>query len=134
MLQIFIPFLIFIQLFLFPTVTCVEIISSSPSMVVVREGEKLDLFCESSTPYQWCYWAHNSTEYPTTSHKGGGGGEGGDSVGVPVEEVQHQVWPPRVQGRGGEGGSMEMPPGRHGQSGGGEDKVRQTVTISAWWA
>ena len=21
---------------------------------------------------QWCYWAHNGSEYPTTSHKGGG--------------------------------------------------------------
>ena len=51
---------------------CVEIVSSSTSMVVVKEGEELDLFCESSTPYQWCYWAHNSSEYPTTSYKGGG--------------------------------------------------------------
>ena len=32
--------------------------------VVVREGETLDLFCESSSPYQWCYWAHNSTQPP----------------------------------------------------------------------
>ena len=55
-----------------PTCTSVEIVSSSSSMVVVREGEEMDLFCESSTPYQWCYWAHNKTEYPTTSHKGGG--------------------------------------------------------------
>ena len=22
--------------------------------------------------FQWCYWAHNGSEYPTTSHKGGG--------------------------------------------------------------
>ena len=49
-----------------------KIVSSSTSMVVVREGEELDLFCESSTPYQWGYWAHNTSEYPTTSHKGGG--------------------------------------------------------------
>ena len=62
----------FILIFLSHLCTCVEIVSSSPSKVVVREGEELDLFCESSTPYQWCYWAHNNTEYPTTSHKGGG--------------------------------------------------------------
>ena len=24
------------------------------------------------TLFQWCYWAHNGSEYPTTSHKGGG--------------------------------------------------------------
>ena len=60
--------------FLFHLCPSLEIVSSSPSMVVVREGEELDLFCESSTPYQWCYWAHNTSEYPTTSHKGGGEG------------------------------------------------------------
>ena len=50
----------------------VEIVSTSPSFQTVRQGEELDLFCESSSPYQWCYWAHNSSEFPTTSHKGGG--------------------------------------------------------------
>ena len=54
------------------TCMCVEIVSSNPSMVVAREGEELEIFCESSTPYQWCYWAHNTTEYPTTAYKGGG--------------------------------------------------------------
>ena len=46
---------------------------------MVREGSPLDLYCESSTPYQWCYRAHNSSrtphqylEYPTTAHQGGG--------------------------------------------------------------
>ena len=72
LLQMYLLFFLSVQLICTPICTCVEIISSSPSMVVVREGEELDLFCESSTPYQWCYWAHNSTEYPTTSHKGGG--------------------------------------------------------------
>ena len=65
--------------------------STSERAVTVREGEALDLFCDSTTPYQvsgeckvytctvrsrlmlqWCYWAHNGSEYPTTSHKGGG--------------------------------------------------------------
>jgi len=60
-------------------VQSVQIISSSGPDVVVKEGEALDLFCESSSPYQWCYWAHNSTqppyqsrEFPTTAHQGGG--------------------------------------------------------------
>ena len=58
----------------------VDIVSSSAPMMVVREGEELDLFCESATPYQWCYWAHNTSEYPTTSHKGGG------------EVIEETVW------------------------------------------
>ena len=61
---------------------------TSSQRVTVRKGESLDLFCDSVTPYQvsltqdqkifesklfqWCYWAHNGSEYPTTSHKGGG--------------------------------------------------------------
>ena len=51
------------------TCTSVKIVSKSPSMLMVREGEQLDLFCESITPYRWCYWAHNNVEYLTTSYK-----------------------------------------------------------------
>ena len=75
------------------TASGVEIIKTSEQQITVREGETLDLYCESATPYQvytcikignnygiltdqfklqWCYWAHNGSEYPTTSHKGGG--------------------------------------------------------------
>ena len=53
-------------------VSGVEIVGTSPSQVLIKQGSSLDLYCESRTPYQWCYWAHNGSEYPTTSHKGGG--------------------------------------------------------------
>jgi len=71
--------LLFLFVAFIPSVHSVQIIASSGPDVVVREGETLDLFCESSSPYQWCYWAHNSTqppyqsrEFPTTAHQGGG--------------------------------------------------------------
>ena len=41
-------------------------------MVVVPSGSPLSLFCESPSPYQWCYWAHQGQEYPTTAHIKGG--------------------------------------------------------------
>ena len=52
---------------LFGVVHNLTIISSSPSVTLVKESENLDLFCESSEPYQWCYWAHNTSEYLTTA-------------------------------------------------------------------
>ena len=30
----------------------VEIVGTSPSQVMVRQGESLDLYCDSNTPYQ----------------------------------------------------------------------------------
>ena len=45
----------------------IEVKSSSPSTVVVKYGKPLDLFCESKTPYQWCYFAHNISEFLTTA-------------------------------------------------------------------
>ena len=62
------PYLFILSL-LSPPSTSVKIVSKSPSMVMVRKGEPLDLFCESITPYRWCYWAHNNVEYLTTSYK-----------------------------------------------------------------
>merc|ERR1719320_1983041 len=42
-----------------------EIESYSGDLMVGRVGEDLELFCESSDPYQWCYWAHGDQEYRT---------------------------------------------------------------------
>ena len=40
----------------------VEIVSSNPSMVVAWQGEEWEIFCENSSPYQWCYLAHNTNK------------------------------------------------------------------------
>ena len=64
--------LLILLLSVFLSARGVEIVGTSPSKVTVRPGDSLDLYCDSITPYQWCYWAHNGSEYPTTSHKGGG--------------------------------------------------------------
>ena len=109
----------------------VEIVSTSAAQQEVRAGEELDLYCESATPYQWCYWAHGGAEYPTTSHKGGGevrwawqppAGHGTNprhpqaahAVGVRVAEVQHAVRPPPGGGGAAVGGGVEVSPGQHG--------------------
>ena len=36
-----------------------DIVKHSGDLVIVKEGEDLDLYCESSSPYQWCMWTHN---------------------------------------------------------------------------
>ena len=36
-------------------VAAVQIVRSAPARLV-RPGDPLDLYCESDTPYQWCYW------------------------------------------------------------------------------
>jgi len=56
----------FIVLLLVST-SCIalEIDSYSGDLPVARRGEEVELFCESSTPYQWCYWAHGEEEYRT---------------------------------------------------------------------
>ena len=97
-------FLIMFVISFSPLCTCVEIVSSSPSMVVVREGEELDLFCESSTPYQWCYWAHNTSEYPTTSHKGGGEGREETVWGWQWRKTSTRCGPHVARAGVGEGG------------------------------
>ena len=45
--------------------TGLQIESFSGELLVTRRGEELELFCESSSPYQWCYWAHGDEEYRT---------------------------------------------------------------------
>ena len=66
------PFLLVLASTLLAVARGVKIVGTSPSEVLVKQGSPLDLYCESRTPYQWCYWAHNGSEYPTTSHQGGG--------------------------------------------------------------
>ena len=36
-----------------------DIVHHSGDLVIVKEGEDLDLFCDTSSPYQWCMWTHN---------------------------------------------------------------------------
>ena len=36
-----------------------DIVHHSEDLIIVKEGKDLDLFCDSSSPYQWCFWSHN---------------------------------------------------------------------------
>eukprot|EP00091_Calanus_sinicus_P005305 TRINITY_DN15749_c0_g1_i1.p1 TRINITY_DN15749_c0_g1~~TRINITY_DN15749_c0_g1_i1.p1 ORF type:complete len:221 (-),score=43.34 TRINITY_DN15749_c0_g1_i1:1393-2007(-) len=56
-----------VRLLLLFTCQCLalEIETFSGELIVARRGEELELFCESSSPYQWCYWAHGEQEFRT---------------------------------------------------------------------
>ena len=36
-----------------------DIVKHSEDLLIVKEGEDLELYCDSSSPYQWCMWTHN---------------------------------------------------------------------------
>ena len=40
-----------------------DIVRHSSDLVIVKEGEELDLYCDSSSPYQWCMWTHNGSVF-----------------------------------------------------------------------
>ena len=40
-------------------VVSLEIVRHSEELVIVKEGGQLELFCDTSSPYQWCMWSHN---------------------------------------------------------------------------
>ena len=40
-----------------------DIVQHSGDLVIVKEGEDLDLFCDTSSPYQWCMWTHNGSGF-----------------------------------------------------------------------
>ena len=40
-----------------------DIVQHSGDLVIVKEGEDLDLYCETSSPYQWCMWTHNGSGF-----------------------------------------------------------------------
>jgi len=41
------------------------IIDHSSNLTAVRGGEQLNLFCEASQPYRWCYWSQGDVEHQT---------------------------------------------------------------------
>ena len=40
-----------------------DIVQHSGDLVIVKEGEDLDLYCDTSSPYQWCMWTHNGSGF-----------------------------------------------------------------------
>ena len=40
-------------------VVSLEIVRHSEELVIVKEGGQLKIFCDTSSPYQWCMWSHN---------------------------------------------------------------------------
>lgn len=71
----FVTSLVIILTLCFPTVRGdgVHIVSHSALVQTVRLGESADFYCESSSPYKYCYWQHNNKDdelYLTTA-KGG---------------------------------------------------------------
>ena len=40
-----------------------DIVRHSSDLVIVKEGGDLDLYCDSSSPYQWCMWTHNGSVF-----------------------------------------------------------------------
>ena len=40
-----------------------DIVKHSSDLVIVKEGGDLDLYCDSSSPYQWCMWTHNGSVF-----------------------------------------------------------------------
>ena len=64
MLAMIIQLLLLMMMIVTPCIA-LEIESYSGDLMVGRVGEDLELFCESSDPYQWCYWAHGDQEYRT---------------------------------------------------------------------
>ena len=40
-----------------------DIVTHSSDLVIVKEGGDLDLYCDSSSPYQWCMWTLNGSVF-----------------------------------------------------------------------
>ena len=47
------------SILLVKAVVSLEIVRHSEELVIVKEGGQLELFCDTSSPYQWCMWSHN---------------------------------------------------------------------------
>ena len=47
------------SILLVKAVVSLEIVRHSGELVIVKEGGQLELFCDTSSPYQWCMWSHN---------------------------------------------------------------------------
>merc|ERR1711884_641130 len=47
-----------------PVTDPIMILTSSVfSILLVKEGGQLELFCDTSSPYQWCMWSHNGSDH-----------------------------------------------------------------------